>query len=252
MRGSFRAFVARELGEEGAAWLAALPTTVETARRALGLALGPELPGGLLSFVCEATTGDGVRAVLKIAGPWDRPRDEATCLRVWAGRGAPRLLDDIPELGALLLERVDPGTPTPGAATDVARLFAQLHCQPVAGLRELEDVVRGRLARVVARSRVSADRAARAAEVLAELAQGSPPVATLHGDIDDRNLLMGEHGLVAIDPLPCIGDPAYDAALWAHASGAPGRRERQRAIAAHANLDPERVRRWGIVVTAHG
>ena len=41
----------------------------------------------------------------------------------------------------------------------------------------------------------------------------------LHGDLTPVNVLDGgvERGLVAIDPAPCVGDPAFDAidlVLW--------------------------------------
>jgi len=39
------------------------------------------------------------------------------------------------------------------------------------------------------------------------------PQVLLHGDLTPRNILDGgpDRGLVAIDPAPCVGDPAFDA-----------------------------------------
>lgn len=254
VRPGFRAFVARTFGEEGRAWLAGLPELSALAAERWGLRLGDELPGGVLSLVRAVTTADGSAAVLKVAGRWDRPRDEALSLRLWAGTGAPRLLDADPDRGLLLLERVLPGTQAPDAdPAAVASLLRALHVPPPPGLRGLEDVVRERLAQAVAQRGLSADRAARGAEALAALAGDAPQPVLLHGDLDERNVLRcATRGLAAIDPLPCAGDPAYDAALWAHASGRGGRVQRQAALAATLDLDPRRVRRWGTVVALHG
>ena len=252
VRPGFRAFVARTLGPEGRSWLDALQDTVAEAERRLDVRCGAELPGGLLSFVCAAETVGGSAVVLKVAGPWDRPADESLTLRAWDGSGAPRLIDEVPDLGALLLERVVPGTtaaPTPDAVGGLLRI---LHVPAPPGLPDLDDVVRERLARAVAERRISADRAAHAAELVGELTEGGPAPRLVHGDFTARNLLdCARRGLVAIDPLPGAGDPAYDAATWAHAWGAPGHRERQAALATALDLDPDRVRRWGVVVAAH-
>lgn len=250
----FRAFVARTFGEEGATWLASLPDRLERASARFGLTIGAELPGGVLSCVCAVTTRRGEPAVLKLAGSWDRPTDEIACLERWAGGGAPRLLAAEPETGSLLLERVVPGSPaTDATADEVAALLRRLHVAPLRGLPELGDVALRRLARAVAQQRVSADRAARAAERVSLLAVDAPEPVLLHGDLGRRNVLRcARRGLVAIDPLPCAGDPAYDAACWAHAGGRPGRRARQLEIAAAYGLDPARVRGWGVVVALHG
>ncbi|MGL6278382.1 MAG: aminoglycoside phosphotransferase family protein [Gaiella sp.] len=249
----FRAFVARNLGDEGRAWLDRLPLLAAELAARWGLELGAELPGGALSCVLGATR-DGAPVVLKLAGPWAHPADEALCLAAWAGEGAPLLLEADAERGALLLERVDPGAlAVETTPTEVAALLRRLQLDALDGLPELEDVVRQRLARAVAQGRLPADRAARAAEALGALQRPGAASVLLHGDFDERNLLRSRgRGLVAIDPLPCVGDAAYDAAYWAHANGRPGRRERQSAIAAALALPLERLRQWGVVVAAHG
>lgn len=247
---TFRSFVARQLGEEGRAWLDGLPALVGAIADEWKLELGPELVGGVLGFVCET---DGNR-VLKAAGPWDRPQEEIEALRLWDGGPAPRLLRADPVRGALLLERLRPGRRAVDAGADeVAALLARLHVRPWPGLRSLDAVARRRIARAVEQGRTKADRAERALAAVEHLAADSPPPVLLHGDFDDRNLLRcAERGLAAIDPLPCAGDPAYDAAYWAHANGRPGVRERRGAIAAATGLDPARVSLWGEVVAAHG
>jgi streptomycin 6-kinase len=47
------------------------------------------------------------------------------------------------------------------------------------------------------------------------------PVRLVHGDLHPGNVLRGApgRGVVAIDPRPCLGDPAFDAVDWVLASG---------------------------------
>jgi streptomycin 6-kinase len=214
------------------------------------LELGRELTGGVLAFVCEV---DGDR-VLKVAGRWDRPADEIRALRRWAGGPAPRLLRADGARGALLLERVRPATRAADAtAGEVAALLGRLHVEPWPGLRLLADVARRRVRRAVEQGRARPGAAAAAQAAIDRLSRAAPSPVLLHGDLDDRNVLRDDaRGLVAIDALPCAGDPAYDAACWAHANRRPGRLARIRAIAAAAGLDEGRVAAWADVVGAHG
>ena len=54
---------------------------------------------------------DGLEVVLKVGVPSREVETEIAALRLWAGNGSVELLEAIPEKGALLLERLRPGTP---------------------------------------------------------------------------------------------------------------------------------------------
>jgi streptomycin 6-kinase len=251
---TFRAFVARQFGAQGHAWLDSLPATRDQLTAEWSLELGRELTGGVLAFVCEATIADGTPAVLKVAGPWDRPADEITCLELWNGRATPRLFRADDRRGALLLERIEPGSNGADARGDeAAAVLRELHVPPPDELRSLGEAVRRRLARAVVERRANDQRARWALAAIERLEQDSPAPVLLHGDFDHRNLLRcSRRGLAAIDPLACAGDPAYDAGYWAQAAGLPGRRARTTAIADALGLDVRRVRAWCAVVTVHG
>lgn len=250
----FRAFVARTFGDEGRSWLASLAGLVEQVAQSWRLELGPELPGGHLSYVCEATTADGASAVLKLGPPWPRVRDEITALRAWNGHGAPLLLRADESLHALLLERIAPGThPGPCEATEVARVLQVIQVSAPGGLPPLGETVKRRLTWASDQGRASEQKLAWAMATAAELERTAPPAMLLHGDFDERNLLVCDRrGLCAIDPLPCVGDPAYDAAYWVHANRRSGRRARLEAIVAATGLQRERVRDWAGIVGVHG
>src|SRR4051794_13898650 len=95
-------------GQEGADWLAALPTAVAGLAARWELTVGqPFGDDGAVSWVAPATTTGGLEAVLKVFLPDLENRHEADALRHYGGRGAVRLLDV--ETGALLLERLRPG-----------------------------------------------------------------------------------------------------------------------------------------------
>ena len=250
---SYRSFIVRTLGDEGRAWLARLPAVHAELEEKWELSLGDELPGGLLSCVRAATLADGRSAVLKV-GASPRTHDEIASLRVWAGRSTPELLaaDEIRQ--AMLLERIEPGGhPESAAATDVARMMEGLRISAPDGLPTLADVVERRIENASRDGRASRPKVDWARNTADRLLADAPEPTLVHGDFDERNfLLCGRRGLCAIDPLPCAGDPAYDAGYWVHGNRRPGRRARLDAIVAATGLERPRVRDWAAIVGVHG
>jgi streptomycin 6-kinase len=252
---SFRAFVARTFGDAGRRWLDELPAITADLAARWQLELGAELPGGVLACVRDARTAVGRPVVLKIGVPFFPARDEAAALRAWHGGASPELVETDERAGALLLERIDPGTPAWDAdAGAVAAVLGRLHqAPPFPGLRELAAEATDRVLRALEQGRTTAYKSDWALRRIEELEREPADAVLLHGDFDGRNLLRcGRRGLAAIDPLPCVGDPAYDAGHWAHANGLPGRRARTTAIADALGLDVRRVRGWCAVAAIHG
>jgi len=62
------------------------------------------------TYVAPAQRKDGSSVVLKLGVPNDELTSEIDALRIYAGRGAVRLLESEADQGALLLERLQPGT----------------------------------------------------------------------------------------------------------------------------------------------
>jgi streptomycin 6-kinase len=254
---SYRAFVARIGGDAGRAWIATVPDRLAAAASLWGLELGPEIPGGLLACVVEATTSEGREAVLKLPSPWGRGADELKALRAWEGRGAPELLADDPELGAILIERIRPGDNADDLeAATVAGLLRALGVPPTTGAPLLGAMVARRIANAEADGRSSPKRLAWAREALARLEAEPPPAVLVHGDFDERNILVcAQRGVCAIDPLVAAGDPLYDAAYWIHGTGRPGRRARFNGLSDALDLDRHaraRLRDWCGVIAVHG
>lgn len=212
-------------------WLDGLPTLIAALAARWGLSGMAVLDAGGTSVVLHAVRDDGTRTVLKIVPDPEIARMEAVALRAWAGaRCAVDLLAEDTTAGALLLAAVEPGdrlSDRPGdpmgwdgVAGLLAGLAADIPAEPLPPLAgridagfalwtrryaNLEPAPRMLDAATVARCR---RRAARLATL--------GPTMLLHGDLHPGNVLDGgpARGPVAIDPRPCLGDPAFDGIDW--------------------------------------
>jgi streptomycin 6-kinase len=265
----FEQFVARHFGARGRDWLDRLPEQVERYLARWRLEFEHFLPGGLMSCCLAVRTEAGQAAVLKLSGPWTSASAEALALRAWNGGPAPMLLRSDEDGDALLLERISPadqfGDGTgPGEIQLLAELLASLHAPALdrgtkAHLPALPAVVEKQivtagdeaLARSIAEGKELRPRLKRArARAMELLGSSAGRDVLLHGDLESKNILYCQsRGLVAIDPLPCVGDPAYDAGYWLAFALDPKAWERASAqLAKRLDLEPARVRAWASVV----
>src|SRR5439155_422678 len=88
----------------------------------------------------------------------------------------------------------------------------------------------------------------RGRELALRLAEDAPTTVLLHGDLTPVNVLDGgeQRGLVAIDPAPCLGDPAFDAidlVLW-RAEDADMIAARAERLAPAIGADAGRLLEW--------
>lgn len=264
MNDAITAKLVRRFGPDAAEWTAELPALVASLARRWRLDVGEPFDGGALSVALRVTTADDRPAVLKLSPDEPSLTEQAAMLRLFEPSGrVPAVLADAP--GALLLEAVQPGTemddapehPTPAA---FAEMFADLHTvKPPADLRTghkvIEEFVRRgmvQLAEPVVSARLQRSDFERALEELDKL---SAPATTvlLHGDLHLGNVLDGgPRGLVAIDPMACVGDPCVDAVDYVLAG--VGRRDgieyRVQALSAAAGFDADRLYAWCRVVVA--
>jgi streptomycin 6-kinase len=217
------------------------------------------LSGGYRSEVFGCSTAHGREAVVKLTAMPDEAEGEAAALSAWSGSGASvRLLDVDVENGALLLERIRPGTPLPGgddaeAVGVAAELLPRLHAAGYARFRfpALENAY----ARYEQRVRADADTATAGFERLdaaraaaRRLCISSRTVVLLHRDFLDKNLLWNGARHVAIDPVPCLGDPCADIGFFAACHPpATGIVDRAEALATRMGEDRARAVRWAAV-----
>ncbi|MBU7600588.1 aminoglycoside phosphotransferase family protein [Streptomyces sp. P38-E01] len=230
--------VVRNLGgdPDGAAWLRRLPRLVEEFTARWDLRAGPPYPGGSCSWAAPVRRADGTPAVLKLSWPHPEAACEAAALRRWAAEENPAAVRPYAwdeERYALLLERCEPGTnllSSEPSTTPVERLTAGLDLLrelwtalrelpgPDAAPPELAEVCAGwadsveeRFARMGGVLGADPGPVRRGAALLRELPRRAPDRVLLHGDFNPGIVLAARRrSLLAIDPKPMVGDPAYD------------------------------------------
>ncbi|HZU77837.1 MAG TPA: aminoglycoside phosphotransferase family protein, partial [Dehalococcoidia bacterium] len=249
-------------------FLRALPGYLDELAARWSLLIEPHFPGIRFNYVAPATCADGTRAVLKVSRHVDETRNEIAALRLWDGDGACRLLEADPEIGALLTERLDPGTMLvevsereDDAATLIAAQMLRRLWRPASeedGLRPLASWCAG-----FDRNREALTRGARGfpaaiflrADALRQaLLDSTPEQSVLHGDLHHFNVLRAQREpWLAIDPKGLLGDRCFDVCQFLR-NPWPGpsdpvatNRRRLDIFCAELGLDRARVKDWCFV-----
>jgi streptomycin 6-kinase len=252
------------MGELGQAWLDELPERIAGLSRRWEVVPGePFGEEGVVSWVAPATTADGQDVVLKVFLPDVENALEADALRHYDGRGAVRLLADEP--GALLLERLRPGTSLwsvedDDQATEILATVASELWRPPAeghGFRVLR-VEAERWAQEIPEQWERAGRpferslAELGASLAADLAGSQREQVVLHQDLHGGNVLAAARAAwLAIDPKPLVGEREFD--LASRIRDTRERitpelvRRRLDLLTRLLGLDRERARGWAIV-----
>jgi streptomycin 6-kinase len=232
--GELRLRLCRRFGQRVEPWLDALPEVLLGLAERWQIELGSLIQRGSFSVVIRCRTAEGRPAVLKISPDQTRIWAEAAALARWTTDHVPGVYAVDGGAGALLMEAIEPGTPLvewrerPSTAS-VAALVRSLHeggspdpeYQPLAERIAYLFESSGKLYewKPDLVELVSPELYERSRELALRLAADAAEAVLLHGDLTPVNVLDGgeARGLVAIDPAPCIGDPAFDAidlVLW--------------------------------------
>ena len=244
-------------------WCDALPGLVEECCRRWGLELDEALSGGTSRVFIGRRRG-GCGMVLKLTPDSSVAEGEALALRAWARTPhVVDLLDADTDAGALLLEKVEPGTrladqPDLPSFEEIAGLLASLrvadadHGGRLPAQAERVEFLFALIGRRLSHPRVwpvvRADLAERGHRLARSLAAG-PERGLVHGDLGLPNVLTAgpERGLVAIDPRPTLGDRTADAIDWAigRATSAAELDDRiERLCALDPELNADRLGQW--------
>jgi streptomycin 6-kinase len=260
-------------GEGAREWCAGLPRLVEEYCSRWDLRLEHAQSGSTSRVYFGWQRGrperPGREIVLKVTPEPPIARAEATALRAWAATShAVGLLDADPDGGALLLERVRPGTKLWDAgalppAPEMAELLIGLRAA-TGDLRHQLPPLSERIEFIfgLIRSRLTGARVAplvdpglvTAGHELARTLAQTGPTALVHGDLHLANILIAGHPghpgqpgrLVAIDPRPALGDPDFDAVDWVLAPGATQTPEQriEELCGLVPGLDADRLWAW--------
>jgi streptomycin 6-kinase len=242
-----------------AAWLARLPEALRDLERRWSLTLGAPFDGGEVScaWVAPVALANGTSAVLKLGMPHMEGEQEIEGLRFWNGDPTVRLLKASADLGAMLLERCEPGTalralPEPERDLVIAPLLRRLWRPPAVPhtFRPLSTMTAYWSQETLAQSQHWPDTGLvrEGLRLFKELAKGAPADVLLATDLHAGNVLRArrERWLV-IDPKPFVGDPAYDATQ--HLLNCDGRMRSDpdgtiRRFADLLGVNHERIRLW--------
>lgn len=263
-----------ELYEEpGAAWLKELPALIAEYERRWSLtALAPYALS--YNYVAPAVRHDGTPVVLKVGFPGDGLMIEIASLQWYDGHGMVQLLEADAERGAMLLERLTPGTMLAALvatddeqATAVAAEVMRKLWQGPAG-RVPADPAHGNItdwAEGMERMRTHFGGTTgpfpralieEAKSLFADLLTTQAPPVLLHGDLHHDNILAAERApWLAIDPKGIVGEPAYEVGSLLRNPlpqllelPNPGRAMARRVdqLAEALGFDRARVRGWGL------
>ncbi len=257
-------------GAEGEAWLRSLQGTIEACAARRSLKVGPPFLPLSYNYVAPATRADGTRLVLKVCFPDAEAVTEREALRLFDGRGAVRLLDSDEERGALLLERLEPGTKLAelcetddeGATSVAVSVMLRLR-RPAPHAHDFPTVARW--GEGFGRHRVNFGGAtgplparlfAEAEALFRDLNDSSAEPVLLHGDLHHENILAARReSWLAVDPKGVVGEAAYEVGAllrnpigrilgWPNLSRVMERRVRQ--LSDELGFERERVRGWGL------
>lgn len=208
-------------GPETDGWLARLSELLAEYERRWSLTLGPPFEPLSYHYVAPGVRADGRAVVLKVGVPHAELGCQVAALRLSDGRGMVRLLEAEPDHGALLLERLLPGTMLTQVADERATEIAagvmqplwqpvpDAHCFPTVaewaeGLADFRASFHGGVGPL---PRCLMERAG---GLFAELLSSQAEPVLLHGDLHHENILLSERGWLAIDPKGVVGEPAYE------------------------------------------
>ncbi len=214
-----------ECNQSDPAWLCALPDVLDRLAARWSLALEPHFPEIRINYVAPATRADGTPCVLKVSRFVDETRNEIAALRLWDGNGAARLLDADTEVGALVIERVDPGgmlvevaTVDDDTATVIAAGVLGLLWRPAPERHDLRSLDswcdafdRNREALSRGNSGFPSALFQRADALRHDLLTSTETPMVLHGDMHHFNVLRAQRApWLAIDPKGLVGDRCFD------------------------------------------
>ena len=209
------------------------------------------------AWVAPVNLLDGAPAVLKLALPHMEGEHEIDGLRFWNGDPTVRVLEADDSLGAMLLERCEPGTPLrtlPESEQDlvIAQMLRRLWRPPVPphAFRPLSAMTALWSAETLTQAGSWSDPGLvrEGLRLFTELPLSGAADVLLATDLHAGNVLRAQREpWLVIDPKPFVGDSAYDATQHLLNCAARLRSEAADTIRRFADLlgvDQERVRLW--------
>jgi streptomycin 6-kinase len=250
-------------GDEVESWFNALPAVLDSLTERWQLELESFIPRGSVSVVLRCRMHGSFPAVLKVSPDRVRIAREGAALERWHTAHTPNVMGVDGDAGALLIEAIEPGDPLDELSAypsleRVGDLVTSLHTQGIPdpaypSLAERISYLFDSGKKLYRQDPdlldvVPVDVYERGRQVALGLAVQPSRTVLLHGDLTPRNVLLGgeTRGLVAIDPAPCLGDPAFDTVdlLFWQADDVDAAATRAKLLALTTGMDPDRMLDW--------
>lgn len=262
---SFRRNVIDVRGQAGVDWLNRLPEIIAECERLWSLRVMSPFANLSYAYVAPALLADGTEAVMKLRVPDYGFLTETEALRLFDGNGTVGLLHSDIDLGAMVLERLEPGTLLSSIADDeqatsiAAQVMRQLWRPPppehqfprvsewASGLGRLRDRFGG------ATGPLPFSLVDRAEVLFVDLIATSGEPVLLHGDLHQYNILFAQRQpWLGIDPKGVVGEAEYEVGPFLR-NCLLGRPHPERLLArrvdqltAELGFQRERILGWGL------
>jgi len=240
-----------------AAGLNRVPEILRDLEHRWSLTLGAPYQNASCAWVAPVTLANGTSAVLKLGIHHREGEHEIQGLRFWNGDPTVQLLKADDELGAILLERCEPGTtlralPEPEQDLAIAGLLRRLWRSPPAPhpFRSLSVMTDHWINETLADIErwPDAGLVREGLRLFRQLPRTASTEVLLATDLHAGNVLRAQRKpWLVIDPKPFVGDPAYDATQHLFNCRVRLRSDPDSTIRRLADLlgvDSERVRLW--------
>lgn len=253
-------------GSVGQCWLDEVPALIRELEEIWGIQVESTFPDCSYNYVASVLRRDGSEAVLKLSVPGKHLVAEAKSLEAYGGKGAPALLEQDLGRGAILMERIRPGTdiadlPFSQAVSAAVEVMGQLHQAPIPqgalptvtqwgqGFDRLRGQFNG------GSGPLPSELVREGEQVFNDLAASMGPAVLLHGDLHHMNILAGgERSWIAIDPQGVVGERAYEVGAFLR-NPMPAilewpdldrlQRERISQFSTRLGISPQRIAGWG-------
>lgn len=221
--------VTRVFGDQGRVWLTHLPDILNQCRKRWGLRVGDPCPNMSMNYIEFTTTSSGEAVALKVGVPHRELYTEIEALRLFDAKGSVGFVDADLELGAFLMQHVQPGTMlwqlgNNMQETQIAADVIAKRAVPVPKTHAFPSYAEW-LERAFRLTRTEWDPQClmprnlidKAENAFAEIERTKTANVVLHGDLHHENIILDEHaGWLMIDPKGVIGAPCLEVGRYLH------------------------------------
>lgn len=263
---NFEKTIVSTYGSEGKRWLDGLPELLEKCSTYWNVTVDQSLYHLSYNYITTVRKNDDTVAVLKIGYPEEKELfTEMAALRFFDGNFTVRLLDENADLGAMLLEKIKPGTTLKTIQknndAEASQIAAPIirdipidvpdhHSFPTVAdwikvLQRIRDKIKN--------TSITSTMLDRAQDFFLQLEETKTEDKLLHGDLHHDNILFDDQrGWIAIDPKGVVGDPAFHGArfiqnFWDTTPTESLVKNRIETIAYAQRFDSQRIGKWAYV-----